>query len=122
MALIIASSLKQAYPSPPLEDINDIVIADSVQVFNGYEWFWVLVTEVHGDTLIGKVDNPILGNYGYKMDDTIEFHKSNVFEVYEESKTLMRIYEQYGRDAFSILPTEMSMKLRCMFMKRKRPM
>lgn len=49
------------------------------------ERFWAKVTEIHGNTVVGIVDNELIhtGLHGYACYDQIEFKKTNIYNIME---------------------------------------
>ena len=99
--------------------LDDVVIGELVKVCYKCENFWVKVTEIDGDNIKGTVDNKLSGDYGFNLKDKVSFNKTNIFEVYDETNAILKMYMLYGPAAMTMLPQDKAMKLRSILMKRK---
>lgn len=62
-------------------DTTDLKPGDFVKVCNKVERFWIRLTTVEGESLIGVVDNHLLGEYGYNIEDRVSFKRENVYDI-----------------------------------------
>jgi len=56
---------------------------DCVKVCDGRERFWVLLTEVQGDRLVGTIDNHLVGAVGHGLThpDEILLRRTDIYQV-----------------------------------------
>lgn len=71
-------------------DVVNIDANDYVLVFNGRQYFWVLVSEVHEDFIIGQVNNMIQGYTKYNLRDWVKIDK----DMIESIKKVSLIYKK----------------------------
>ena len=76
----------KTFEVPSEEDLDNIKQGDTVKVSVGGERFWTTVTEVEEGEITAIVDNQLVctDKHGYSLGDTIEFHKYNVYSIWEE--------------------------------------
>ncbi len=68
------------FEAPTREVLGSIKVGDCVQVSNNYDRFWVKLTTVEGETLIGTIDNKLVGPLG-KYGDVLMFEKRHVYNL-----------------------------------------
>jgi hypothetical protein len=84
-----AQKMAKLYPdtfiAPSEKDLNGIIGGSTVKVCIAGERFWVTVTEVWGNVIIGIVDNDLVGTFmhGYRLGSPISFKKENVYNIFE---------------------------------------
>jgi hypothetical protein len=90
--LVDAQEMHREHPdtfwAPDEELLARIKPGDCVKVCDGAERFWVTVTAVNGDDIVGIVENMLIGglleadfSHGLQLRDRIEFEKRHVFEI-----------------------------------------
>jgi len=70
---------------PTEADLDNLSSNDVAKISNGFERFFVRIKEVIDNTIIGVVDNHLVGKYDYDFNDTVRFEKRNIF-MYKGSK------------------------------------
>ena len=79
----MAKKHPDTFEAPTKEDLDAVKVGDSVKVCaNQKERFWVTVTEVNNDDVIGTVDNDLV-SVELAYDETIKFKKENIYSIYE---------------------------------------
>ena len=82
-----AKKLSKQYPEkfdiPEDNEIIKIVIGDFVKICNGKERFWVEVTEIKDDYLLGRIDNEIFTGLDYKKNSIIMFERKNIYDIHD---------------------------------------
>ena len=83
--LVNAKEMNSQYPDtfliPSKKEINKIGIKSCVKISNGVERFWVTITLIMNDTIVGKINNDLIIDEGYDIDDLIEFKFENILEI-----------------------------------------
>ncbi len=67
---------------PSREYLDAISVGCTVQVSNGYDRFWVLITGVDDRKLAGTIDNILVGPLG-QFGDKITFERRHVYQISE---------------------------------------
>jgi len=80
---LMAEEHPEAFDTPDTGLLEVIKPGDCVKVCDGRERFWVLVTEVRGDTLLGTINNHLAGvvGHGLTYPDEIRFRRTNIYQV-----------------------------------------
>ena len=68
----------------PEEDLNFLKEGDYVKVCHNEERFWVMLTQMNGDNLVGFVNNDLVYKHQFKCDDKVSFEKRHVYQIYGE--------------------------------------
>lgn len=84
--LVDAAQMARLYPDTfHLPDLSGMVVGDVVKVCNGYERFWVTLTELTGqlpgDVCRGVVANDLVHPCGYNVGDEILFERRHIYQV-----------------------------------------
>ena len=66
----------------PKDEIKDIRESDYVKICHNGERFWVMLTEVNGNKLVGFVNNDLVREHPFKCDDKVSFEKRHIYQVY----------------------------------------
>ena len=69
---------------PSQKELDEIVESQYVKICENHERFWVKITEVDGEKLIGRVDNDLVNEHSFKCDDLVEFEKRNIMNILNE--------------------------------------
>lgn len=83
-----AQELHKANPNsfqvPTQEELDGLTKGDTVKVNTCGERFWVIVTWVGGESVIGTVDNDLLftDEHGLDYGDIITFTKENIYDIF----------------------------------------
>lgn len=72
---------------PKEDDLMKIQIKDLVKISNGRERFFVSVTEIRNDCMIGIVNNHLKGQYDYVYGDSVCFEKRHIFSILKNEET-----------------------------------
>jgi len=82
---------------PSTNDLNNLVISDLVKISNKVERFWVEITEINKDYLLGKIDNHLTFNDKYDYNDIILFEKNNIYSIHNniDSEIIQKHIEEY---------------------------
>jgi hypothetical protein len=82
---IDAQEMAKKYPitfeAPTQAVLNRIKKGKHVKVAYNQERFWILVTKVVGDTVIGTVDNDLVLRQDIKYGDLVSVQKNQVYDV-----------------------------------------
>ena len=78
------------FTKPASSLLEQVTIGTSVKVSNGQERFYVNVTQVDGDVIIGKVDNQLVIERPYNYGDLVQFTKTNVLDVHTKEQLARR--------------------------------
>ncbi len=81
-----AQKMHELYPKtfdvPTIEELNSLKKGDSVKVcIDDIERFWVTVTSVNNDEIIGIVDNELI-DLDLKIGEEIKFKKENIYSIW----------------------------------------
>jgi hypothetical protein len=82
-----AQEMKRIYPNtfeaPSEKQLSMVEIGDAVKVCAIRERFWVHVTAIDGNSLIGVIDNDLLFSeeHGLKYEDIVKFELRHIFSV-----------------------------------------
>lgn len=68
----------------PEEELKDLKEGDYVKVSHNEERFWVMLTRMNGDNLVGFVNNDLVRKHQFKCDDKVSFEKRHVHQIYGE--------------------------------------
>ena len=86
--LVDAQEKAEKHPNkfevPTKRKLNNLKIDDIVKICDGEERFWVIITDVHKNQIVGKIDNNLIGDQEYGAGDHIHFEKNNIYDVYSE--------------------------------------
>ena len=69
--------------APSKDELDKIIPGSIVKVCDHFERFWVLITAVDGETLVGTVDNALTGT-GLEYGDTINIEKKHIYQIFEK--------------------------------------
>jgi len=72
---------------PTEADLDNLSSNDVAKISNGFERFFVRIKEVIDNTIIGVVDNHLVGKYDYDFNDTVRFEKRNIFMLKKNDTT-----------------------------------
>ena len=75
------SKYANTFDIPTQTELENITIADTVKISNGYERFWVEIKEIKNLYLIGRVDNELITNE-YNLNDYVMFEKKNIYDIH----------------------------------------
>ena len=86
----LVDAVEMAQQSPHtfhLPNLKGLKVGDIVKVCNGFERFWVILTEINiGNMCQGIVDNLLVFPCGYDLGDMLHFEKRNIYQVDREDK------------------------------------
>ena len=88
---------------PTETDLENLSTNDMVKISNGFERFFVRVKYINGDTIIGIVDNHLVGKYDYDFNDTVRFEKKNIFVIKKDDTDKTNIKKTKNRNARRML-------------------
>lgn len=75
------------FEAPNLTELAAVARNCFVKICDGKERFWVLVEFCNDDTLVGTVDNELLGNQSYATRGSyVSFERRHIYEVYAHDK------------------------------------
>lgn len=82
---------KIIYPSnwfrvPSFQLQEDIKEGDFVKISNNKDRFWVKVTEIFPDNIVGIVNNNLTCKVGYNLGDEITFKKEHILDYLSGGK------------------------------------
>ena len=84
-----AQKMQEKYPktfeAPTWDELSKLEVGDLVKVcYNDEERFWVIITEINhkNNKIKGRVDNALMGNFGFSYGDEIEFEKRHVYVIW----------------------------------------
>ena len=83
-----AQELHKANPNtfhvPTQEELDGLTKGDTVKVSTCGERFWVKVTWVGGESVVGTVDNDLLftDEHGLDYGDIITITKENIYDIF----------------------------------------
>ena len=93
---------------PTENDIKNLKPKDFVKISNGVERFFVRVTEVRENCIIGIINNHLRGKYDYDFGNHICFEGKHIFMITKEedivrknpiiNKTTARMLRMLGKD------------------------
>jgi hypothetical protein len=89
--LVNAEQLHKAYPETfHTHDWPELEVGDFAKLSILGERFWAEIETVHGDVFTGRIDNEIVGSEEINLNDSIQFHRSNILWVMraEDAKML----------------------------------
>ena len=64
------------------QDILTIYDGLLVKIANNYERFWVKITNINDEYLLGTIDNHLTYNENYDYQDTVLFEKNNILDIH----------------------------------------
>jgi len=68
----------------PEEELKTLKEGDYVKVCHNEERFWVMLTKINGDVLVGFVNNDLVFDHPFKCDDKVSIEKRHVYQIYGE--------------------------------------
>jgi hypothetical protein len=81
--------MKKNYPTdfdiPTRKELNSLSIGKLVKIGNKLERFWVKITEISDNFILGKIDNYLTFNSKYDYGNIILFDKKNVYEIHNDA-------------------------------------
>ena len=85
---INVKKMKKKYPTdfiiPSKKEINSLSVGRLVKIGNKFERFWVKITEIDNDIILGKIDNHLTFNDKYDYNNIILFGKENIYEIHDD--------------------------------------
>ena len=66
---------------PTKNDVDALEPGDFVKICENDERFWVQLSEIGGDKIVGRVDNDLVYPHSFKCDDIITFEKKNIMGI-----------------------------------------
>ena len=85
-----AQQMKKENPNtfwaPNQKEMDSLQSGQFVKICENRERFWVELTGVDGDILVGRVDNDLAFKHSFKCDDIITFEKKNVMGLISEDE------------------------------------
>lgn len=72
---------KSGLPPPTAEELNALHAGDTVKISNGFERFFVLVRDIKDNTVVGVIQNHLVGTYEYNYKDSVQFEKCHVYTI-----------------------------------------
>ena len=90
---------KDCFEIPTETDLKHLAIHDMVKISNGFERFFVRVKEMIDTTVIGVVDNHLVGKYDYDFNDTVRFEHRNIFMIKKNDPAVIEQKKSAGKNA-----------------------
>ena len=84
---------------PDSKKLENLKLGDTAKICNGEERFWVKITEINDDTIIGTVNNALVDTSKYNYEDYVSFKKTHIYDIHTEAdrQKFARCYELYGK-------------------------
>jgi hypothetical protein len=83
--------------------LENLSTNDMVKISNGFERFFVRVKYINGSTVVGIVDNHLVGKYDYDFNDTVRFEKKNIFVIKKDDTPTNDIKKTKNKNARRML-------------------
>ncbi len=79
----MAKDHPDSFHAPSQNELDSIEIGYSVKICDGEERFWIIVKEIKEDnlTIIGEINNNLIGDQSYILGDLVQFTKNNIYNV-----------------------------------------
>jgi hypothetical protein len=83
-AQLMAKKNPSSFEVPTNDELDGINVGANVKVCTGDERFWVDVSEVKGNKIVGTVNNDLFNTdiHGLGFGDVVSFFKKNVYSIF----------------------------------------
>lgn len=71
-----------SFQVPNEKQLDEIKSGDYVKICENNERFWVELSKINQDKMVGRIDNDLVLPHPFKCDDVISFEKKNIMAIY----------------------------------------
>lgn len=80
-AQVLAKWFPLTFDCPTASELESLEPGRLVKISDGQERFWVVIDSIQGSSLVGRVDNQLIGGQPYDLNSAVAFELRHIYAI-----------------------------------------